>query len=160
MPVTGAAENTAESDNSAMPEGMTGMGAPPPSGGATPPTQGQPQEQPAGGAGGATMPTPNRGLEAAALAKLAVHVQAIAMISGVLPAGSDLARDLREALNKMAKHVPPGQMSQGVQMSEAQRSLMQQRQQGPQVAAMRAGQPAGPPQQQTPPPQPQEQQAA
>jgi len=141
-----------------MPEGMTGTGAPP-SGGATPPMQGQqpgqpPQEQPAGGAGGATMPTPNRGLEAAALAKLAVHVQAISMISGVLPAGSDLARDLREALNKMAKHVPPGGVSQGVQMSEAQRSLMEQRQKGPQVAAMRAAQPAGAPPQ-APPPQPQ-----
>ncbi len=142
-----------------MPEGMTNTGAPP-QGGATPPQPGQPgqppQEQPAGGAGGATMPTPNRGLEAAAMAKLAVHVQAISMISGILPAGSDIARDLREALNKMSKHVPPGQMSQGVQMSEAQRSLMQQRQQGPQVAAMRAAQPAGqPPQQEQPPAQPQ-----
>jgi hypothetical protein len=88
-------------------------------------------------------PTPNRGLEAAALAKLAVHVQAIAMLSGVLQAGSDAARDIREALNKMSKHVPPGAVGQGEQMTEAQRNLMQQRQMGPQIAAMRAGQMGG-----------------
>lgn len=126
-----------------MAEGVAATGEAPPSspdGGASPQPQGQ-----ASGVGGATMPTPNRGLEAAALAKLAVHVQAISMISGVLPAGSDAARDIREALNKMAKHVPPGAVSQGVQMSEAQRNMMQQRQMGPQIAAMRAAQPAMPP---------------
>lgn len=121
-------------------------------GGAPPMPGGAPSPQPGGGAGGATMPTPNRGLEAAALAKLAVHVQAISMIAGILPAGSDAARDLREALNKMAKHVPPGAVSQGVQMTEAQRALMQQRQQSPQIAAMRAAQPAMPPQQPAAPP--------
>lgn len=91
------------------------------------------------------MPTPDRGLEAAALAKLAVHVQAIALIGAVLPAGSEAARDIREALNKLAKHVPPGAISQGVQMSEAQRALVQQRQAGPQIAAARAAQPVAPP---------------
>jgi len=105
------------------------------------------------------MPTPNQGLEAQALAKLAVHVQAISLISGVLPAGSEAARDIREALNKLAKHVPPGAVSQGLQMSEAQRALMQQRQMGPQIAAMRASQPAMPPGGAAPPgmppPQPQ-----
>lgn len=131
---------------------MTGapMGAPAAGAGAA---QMTPQEQPAGGAGGATMPTPNRGLEAAALAKLAVHVQAIAMLSGVLPAGSDAARDIREALNKLTKWVPSGAISQGVQMSEAQRALMQQKQMGPQIAAMRAAQPAMPQQQAQPQPQ-------
>ena len=100
------------------------------------------------------MPTPNQGIEAAALAKLAVAVQTISLIAGVLPAGSEVARDLREALNKMAKHVPPGAVSQGLQMSEAQRALMQQRQQQPQIAAMRATQPAMPGGG-APPPQPQ-----
>lgn len=136
-----------------MPEGMTGApgaASPPQMGGATPPPG-----QPAGGAGGATMPTPNRGLEAAALAKLAVAVQQISLIGGLLPAGSDAARDIRDALNKLAKHVPPGAISQGVQMTEAQRALMQQRQNQPQIAAQRAAQPAMQPQQQqqpSPPP--------
>lgn len=135
-----------------MPEGMSPVGGAPPPGGAAAP----PPEQPAGGAGGATMPTPNRGIEAQALAKLAVAVQQIALISGILPAGSDAAQDIREALNKLAKHVPPGAVSQGVQMTEAQKALMQQKQQQPQIAAMRAAQPGMP----APPPQPTPQQGA
>jgi len=99
------------------------------------------------------MPTPNRGLESAAMAKLAVYVQGLQTILAVLPAGSDIARDLRDAVSKVAKHVPPGGMSQGVQMTEAQRNLMQQRQQGPQIAAMRAAQTQQPPAGGAPPPQ-------
>ena len=79
------------------------------------------------------------------MAKLAVHVQAIQLLLAVLPAGSDVARDVREAINKVAKHVPPGDTSQGIQMTEAQKSLMQQRQMGPQIAAMRASQGGQPP---------------
>jgi len=139
-----------------MPEGMTVAGAPP-SGGAAPPPGAQPGEQPQGqasGPGGAMGPTANRGLEAAALAKLAVYAQGMSTVLAVLPAGSDAARDIREALNKIGKHVPPGAVSQGVQMSEAQRNLMQQRQQGPQIAAMRAAQMGGGGQPQPAQPQP------
>lgn len=125
-----------------MSDGMVpGQGAPP----ATP-TGGAPASSPqATGVGGATSPVPNRGIEAAAQARLAVHVQGIQTMLALLPAGSEMARDVREALNKLAKHVPPGAVSQGVQMSEAQRSLMQQRQMGPQIAAARAAHPAMPP---------------
>lgn len=92
------------------------------------------------------MPVPNCGIEAAALAKLAVHVQALQTLLALLPAGGDISRDLREAINKVAKHVPPGAINQGVQMTEAQRSLMQTRQQGPQMAAKQASQMQQPPQ--------------
>ena len=91
------------------------------------------------------MPTANRGLEAAALAKLAVHVQAMQTLLAVLPAGSDIARDVREAVNKVAKHVPPQGMSQGTQTTEAQRMMMQQRQNMMQQAAQRASQMQAPP---------------
>lgn len=100
------------------------------------------------------MPTQNRGLEAQAMARLAVYVQGMQTILAVMPAGSDAARDIRDALNKLAKHVPPGAVSQGVQMSEAQRNLMQQKQMAPQIAAMRAAQPAGAGQPQPQPQQP------
>ncbi len=143
-----------------MPEGMTPASGAPPAGGAAPaPQPGQPG-QPGGqasGPGGATAPGQNRGLEAAALARLAVYAQGMATILAVLPVGSDASRDVREALNKIAKHVPPGGASPGVQMSEAQRNLMQQRQQGPQIAAMRAASAGGGGQ---PQPQPQPQAAA
>lgn len=113
--------------------------SPPQSPQPAPPMQGQ-----ASGVSPATMPVPNRGLEAAALAKLAVYVQGMQTLLAVIPAGSDIARDVREAINKVAKHVPPGAVSQGLQMTEAQKNLMTQRQMGPQIAAMRAAQ-SGPP---------------
>lgn len=137
-----------------MPEdGMTPTGAPPPGGASPAPVPGQ-----AASAGGASMPTPNRGLEASALARLAIIVQALqTVVLPAMPVGSDMARDVREAINKVAKHVPPGAISQGVQMSEAQRALMQQKQMGPQIAAARAAQTQGQPQPgvQPAPPQPQ-----
>ncbi len=134
---------------------MTGAPGAPPAGGAAPaPQPGQPGGQ-ASGPGGATAPSANRGLEAAALAKLTLYAQGMATILAVLPVGSDASRDVREALNKIAKHVPPGGASQGVQMSEAQRALMQQRQMGSQIAAMRAGQAGGGQPQPQPQPQPQ-----
>lgn len=119
-----------------MPDGQEQMAGAQPQGGA-PATSSQGQ---ASGPGGASMPVPNRGLEAAAMAKLAVHIQALQTLLAVLPAGSDIASDVRDGISKMAKHVPPGEVSQGVQMTEQQRNLMQQRQQSPQIAAMRAAQ--------------------
>lgn len=129
-----------------MPEGnVTPQGAPP-AGGASPPGgQGT-------GPGAATQPVANRGQEGMALAALAVVVQGLqSRILPLLPASSDAAADVREALNKLAKHVPPGAVSQGVQMTQAQRDLMQQRQTAMQQATQRAAAPA----QQAPPQQPQ-----
>ena len=120
---------------------MPGQGAPP-GGGAPPPGQ-------ATGNMPATVPGPNRGIEAAAQARLAVYVQGLTRMLPEIPPGSDLAKDIREAVNKLAKHVPPGEVSQGIQMTEAQRQLLQQRQMSPQIAAMRAmgglSNPAAPP---------------
>lgn len=117
-------------DMPASPAGAPGTPAPSSPAGAT-------------GTNPASTPSPNRGLEAAALAKLAVYVQGMSVLLAVMPAGSDMARDVREAINKVAKHVPPGAISQGIQMTEAQKNLMQQQQQAPQIAAMRASQMGG-----------------
>jgi hypothetical protein len=136
-----------------MPEEGMSAGGMPPQGGGAPQPQGQ-----ATGATPATMPVPNRGIEAAAMARLGVHVQGMQMVLAMLPAGSDAASAIRDALNKVAKFVPPGGMSQGVQITEQQRQLMQQKQMGPQIAAQRAammggqpGQPQAPAAPQAPP---------
>src|SRR4029077_17663264 len=100
-------------------EGMTPMAGAPPQGGAPPPPGPPPQGQ-ATGATPASTPTPNRGIEAAALAKIAVLTTGLQMLLPMFPVGSDISRDVREAVNKLAKHVPPGAVSQGVQMTEAQ----------------------------------------
>jgi hypothetical protein len=78
------------------------------------------------------------------MAKLAVHAQALQQVLAVLPVNSEIAKDIGEALNKLRKHIPPGAVSQGVQMSEAQKALFQARQQQP-IAAMRGGAPGGGP---------------
>lgn len=127
-----------------MPDETAGMmggspaapaGAPPgaaPSGQATGPTP-------------ATSPVANQGAVAVANAALAVIAQRLQQLLVVLPVGSDVARDVREAVNKIAKHVPPGAVSQGQMMTEAQKNLMTQREMGPQIAAMRSAQPPGAP---------------
>lgn len=88
------------------------------------------------------MPVANQGIEVKALAKLAELAQALQMVLAVLPVGGEAAKDVREALNKLAKHAMPGGARSGPAITEKQLELMQQRQQGPQIAAMRAAQPA------------------
>lgn len=91
----------------------------------------------------ATSPVPNQGNVAVADAALAVIAQRLQQLLVLLPVGSDVARDVREAVNKIAKHVPPGAVGQGQMKAEAQKNLLTQNQMGPQIAAMRATQPAG-----------------
>lgn len=118
----------------------------PPAGGPAPPSGGgAPPPSAATGANPASTPSPNRGLEAAALARLAVYVQGLNALQAVMPVGSDIAIAVREAVSKVAKFVPPGSVSQGIQMTEAQRNLMQQKQMAPQIAAMRGAQTGGAP---------------
>lgn len=74
------------------------------------------------------------------MAAIAVIAQRLQQLQIVIPVGSDMARDVRDAINKLAKHVPPGAVSQGQMMTEAQKNLMMQRQMQPQIAAMRASQ--------------------
>ena len=132
-----------DSAEAAMPDGMMQPpGTPPAAAGGASPAMPPPGGQ-ATGPNPASTPVPNRGLEAAAMARLAVYVQGMSTMLAVLPAGSEIARDVREAINKVAKHVPPGSVSEGVKMTEAQRNLMQQRQNMPQIAAMRAAQAGG-----------------
>lgn len=114
------------------------QGAPPPA----PPSAPQQVARPTGQTG-ATMPVSNQGIEAAAMAKLGLVAQMMQMTLAVLPVGGDVARDVRQALDKIAKHVPPGGMNRGVEMSELQKMQLQQRQMGPQIAAMRAAQAGG-----------------
>jgi hypothetical protein len=97
------------------------------------------------------MPVENQGLQMRAIAKLGELAQGIQMVLAALPVGSDIANDVREALNKIAKHMRG--MSKGPQITEAQLLAMERRQQGPSIAQLRAlpggGAPSGAPQ---PPP--------
>ena len=60
----------------------------------------------------------------------------------LLGVGSDAGTALVKALNDLAKQVPAGSVSNGIQQSTMERLLQQQKQAGPQIAAMRAAQTA------------------
>lgn len=62
----------------------------------------------------------------------------------LLGAGSEAGRDLIKGLSSLAKHVPPGALSPGVEGTAIERLALQQRQQAPQIAAMRAAAPTAP----------------
>jgi hypothetical protein len=99
--------------------------------------------QPPIGSSPATQPVPNRGLEAAGVAKLGVAVRLLEQIVPLLGAGSEAGRDVLQALTKLSKHVQSGSNSSVEQQALAEQ-MMKARQMGPQIAAMRAAQPSMP----------------
>ena len=112
----------------------SGQPSAPPAGAGTQPGQ------PPFGSSPVTQPTPNRGHEAAAMSRLSVIVKLMEETIPLLGVGSDPGKDLVKALNTLAKHVPAGSVSPGIQQSTMERLLQQQKQAGPQIAAMRAAQ--------------------
>lgn len=126
-----------------MPEGMTAApGAPSPLGGAPAPMPAAGGQ--ASGPGGATAPVPNRGSEFAALAKIAALTKLIEAAALGLPMGSEAAHGVREGIMKITKVLPAAEMSPGTMSTALQGAAMHQRQMAPQIAAMRAAQPAMP----------------
>jgi hypothetical protein len=103
------------------------------------------QGQPPIGSSPATQPVPNRGLQAAGLAKLGVVVKQLEGLLPVFGAGSDAGRDVLKALNSLSKHIQPGDVSQGVEQSALQELMTKLRQNAPQIAAARAAGQGGAP---------------
>lgn len=128
---------------------MPDLPIPSPSPAATPPgaPQGGPgaasQGQPPIGSSPATQPVANRGLQAAGVAKLGLAVKILESVLPMLGAGSESGKAVLEALNKLSKHVQPGSISSGVEQTGLQDLMNKVRQNAPQIAAMRASQPAG-----------------
>lgn len=132
-----------------MPEVPAPPGAPvappaPPGAGA-----GSAPGQPPFGSSPVSQPVPNRGHEAAGLSRLSVIIRLMEETIPLLGVGSEPGKDLVKALSNLAKHVPPGAVSSGIQQSTMERLMQQQKQMAPQIAAMRAMQPGQ--QQGTPP---------
>ena len=123
--------------------------SPQPSGPQGPEAGAQPGQPPIGSSP-ATQPVPNRGLEAAGVAKLGVAVRLLEQIVPLVGAGSDAGRDVLQALTKLSKHVQSGSNASVEQQALAEQ-MMKARQMAPQIAAMRAAQPSMPGGQ-TPPP--------
>lgn len=94
--------------------------------------------QPPIGSSPATQPVANRGLQAAGLAQLQVATNILERVLPMVGAGSEAGKDILGALNKLSKHISPGSISSGVEQSALQNMLMKARQEGPQIAAMKA----------------------
>ena len=101
---------------------------------ATPASMGQPPV----GSSPATGPVPNKGLEAAGMAKLGLVIRMLESIVPQLGAGTEAGKDVLKALTSLSKHVPPGAVSPGVEQTSLMKLMTDQRQQQPQIAAMRA----------------------
>lgn len=106
---------------------------------------GAPTGQPPVGSSPATSPVPNKGLEAAAMAKLGMIVRQLEQIVPLLGAGTEAGRDVLKSLTNLSKHVPPGAVSPGVENSAMQKTMMQMKQQTPQIAQMRQAMAGGKP---------------
>ena len=133
------------------------MPLPPPGAGAPP--QLGPPGQPPSGSSPMTMPMPHKGMEVAGLARLGVVVKQLTELLPILGVNSEPGKDVMTCLTKLAKHVPDGTISPGLEQSAMQRIMEKLRQQGPQIAqAMQqrggGGMPpgAGPPGAGAPPP--------
>lgn len=126
---------------------MPDMTASPPNPAASPSPQGvgagTAPGQPPFGSSPVTQPTPNRGHEAAGLSRLSIIVRLLEEAIPLLGAGSDPGKDAVKALGNLAKHIPPGSVTPGIEKSTMERLMQQQQQNAPQIAAMRAMQ-AGP----------------
>lgn len=115
------------------------------------PAAAPPTGQPPVGSSPATAPVPNKGLEAAGMARLGLIIRQMELVVPLLGAGTEAGRDVLKALTSLSKHVPPGAVSPGVEQSAMNQVQMKMKQQTPQLAQMRA---ALEQQQQQAPPEP------
>jgi hypothetical protein len=83
------------------------------------------------------MPVANRGTEQMALMAIGMHAQQIGQLCSKLPFGSDAARDITEALQKIRKHVKEGAAPPGVEKTQADAMQMAARQNAMRLAQMR-----------------------
>jgi hypothetical protein len=83
------------------------------------------------------MPVANRGNEQMALMAIGMHARQIEQLMVKLPFGSDQARDISEAINKIRKHVKDQSAPPGVEKTQADSMQLAARQNAMRLQAMR-----------------------
>lgn len=91
------------------------------------------------GATPATTPSPNLGYEAAGKQRLAVAVRQLEQLLPLMGAGSPEGADVLKALNILAKHVQPGDVTPAAERNALANLQMKNLQQGQQMAQLRQG---------------------
>lgn len=132
-------------------------GSPPkpaaPAGGAAPaPAAGK---QAPFGNSSATQPTPNNGMEAAALQRVGVIIKQVQDAMQLVGAGSETGKELLKALNILVKLSPAGNVSNASERNMLEQAMMRNTQNGQQQAMLKQSQqqkpaPGQPPAQQPP----------
>lgn len=130
------------------PAGVGGFPASPQGQSAAPPGS------PPTGPSPATMPVAARGEQAAGLARLAIAVHILEEALPMLGMGDEAGRAVHSALPKLAKFVPAGAVSPGIENAELQKLMLKNRQNAMSVMQMRTPRPAMPGAPPTPTPAP------
>jgi len=94
--------------------------------------------QPPFGSSPVQMPTPNRGLQAAALTQVSWAVRILEKALPVLGATSPVGKDIMGAIKSLAKHTPQEQMSTGVENNTLQQMMMGAKAEQPQTQLLKA----------------------
>jgi hypothetical protein len=89
------------------------------------------------------MPVANRGTEQMALMAIGMHARQIEQLMTKLPFGSDQARDIAEAVNKIRKHVRDQSAPPGVEKTQADAMQIAARQNAMKLQQMRQQQMQG-----------------
>jgi hypothetical protein len=110
-----------------------------------PPGQGAQGQQAPFGQSPVTGPTPNKGFEAAALKRVGLVVKQLTELLPLAGAGTDVGKDILQAINMLVKHVPSGSVSPADEKGETERRSMANTQNNQQMQALRQSQqpPAG-----------------
>ena len=121
----------------ALPIAAAPGGAPP---GIPPAGAGTQPGQPPFGSSPVTMPTPNQGLKAAALAQLQWAVRIMEKALPMLGSTSEEGKSVMKALVSLQKLVPAGSTSPGVENSALQQMMLGARQEQPMLAMLKNAQ--------------------
>ena len=99
------------------------------------------------GVSSATGPTPNRGYEAAAKQRLGVVLRQLEQMVPLAGATTDLGKSILKALNDLAKHIQPGEVTPAAERNTLETAMMQNQQNTAMQQQMRESQqpPAGGP---------------
>lgn len=84
------------------------------------------------------MPTPNRGLQANAIAQLTHCIRIMEKALPMVGVETEMGKDVMKALTTLSKHIAPGSGSPGVEQNALMQMMMQQKQDQPMQQLMRA----------------------
>lgn len=99
--------------------------------------------QPPIGTSPATQPTQNAGMQAAAMQKVGVIIDAMGQAIAEAGAASEVGQALADCIKKLGKYAQPGAVSPAAKNNVIEQLRMRQAQAGPQIQAAMMPPPAG-----------------